>query len=156
MTKGEIDYPALVRRALQGVVREILRQVGEEGFPGEHHLYVTFRTTAPGVELPNWLRRRYPEEMNVVLQHQFWDLAVDDERFSVSLRFSGKAARMSVPFDAIEAFLDPAAEFGLKLNASSTDEQPSEAPAAAPVTPADGGTADRVVSLEAFRERSKV
>ena len=124
--------------------------------------YAYFVTLAPGVEMPAWLQRRYPEEMNVILQHQFWDLAVEEDHFSVSLRFGGKPARLTVPYEAIEAFLDPAAEFGLKLNASAADTQAASPEQGQDEEPADAGqpagpadATGRVVSLDAFRERSK-
>jgi hypothetical protein len=114
---------------------------------------------APGVEMPPWLLRRYPEEMNVILQHQFWDLAVEEDHFSVSLRFGGKPARLTVPYEAIEAFLDPAAEFGLKLNANQADTQAASTPPGQDEPPAEeAAPADatgRVVSLDAFRERKQ-
>ena len=112
----KIDYPRLVQDAFRDVVRRVLAQVAEEGIPGEHHFYIGFRTDRPGVELPRHLHDLYPEEMTVILQHQFWDLEVDDEAFAVSLNFSAQRHRVRVPFAALTAFVDPSAEFGLRFD----------------------------------------
>lgn len=110
-----IDYPSLVRGAMNEVVRSVLERVAEEGLPGEHHFYLTFQTTGPGVEMPAILRQAHPEEMTIVLQHQFRDLHVDAEAFEVTLLFSGQPRRLRVPYSALTTFVDPAAEFGLQL-----------------------------------------
>jgi len=142
-----LDYPALVRSALLGMVRRVLEQVAAEGLPGEHHLYLGFRTDAPGVGIPAALRLSHPSEMTIVLQHQFWGLETSGDGFSVTLRFSGTPARVTVPWDALTAFADPSVPFGLRLTpepgdaaepkeaAPSSDAAPpaSAAPAPAPV-----------------------
>jgi hypothetical protein len=110
------DYPRLLQRALRTLVREVLTVTASEGLPGEHHFYISLRTDRPDVRMPPFLRQRYPEEMTVVLQNQFWDLQVDDDRFGVTLRFDGMQARVEVPFDAVVAFFDPAAQFGLRFD----------------------------------------
>ncbi len=114
----EIDplrYDKWIEDALRGVVRRALSFVAREGLPGEHHFYITFRTSADGVVLPDHLRAQHPEEMTIVLQHQFWDLEVERTRFSVSLKFKGQTERLTVPLTAITAFADPAVNFGLQL-----------------------------------------
>ncbi len=108
-------YHKLVERALQGVLRNILEEVGEVGLKGNQHFYITFRTDFPGVEVPSYLRERYPEEMTIVLQYQFWSLEVDDEAFSVTLSFNDVLERLFVPMDAVTAFVDPAVKFMLPL-----------------------------------------
>ncbi len=108
-------YHKLVERALQGVLRDILEEVGEVGLKGNQHFYITFRTDFPGVEVPSYLRERYPEEMTIVLQYQFWSLEVDDEAFSVTLSFNDVLERLHVPMDAVTAFVDPAVKFMLPL-----------------------------------------
>jgi hypothetical protein len=113
VTEGGFDYPALLRAATLGVVREVLERAAAEGLPGEHHVYVTFRTAEPGVEIPPGFRTRYPETMTIVLQHQYEGLAVDAEAFAVTLRFGGSWERLRVPFAALTAFLDPSVPFGL-------------------------------------------
>lgn len=129
MTQDILRYDLMVQEALKGVVRKILTEAGRDGLPGDHHFYVTFRTTAPGVRLSQRLRDKHPEEMTVVLQHQFWDLNVSDHAFEVGLSFSGVPERLLVPFDAITTFFDPSVQFGLKFEAQ---DAAGEAPAADP------------------------
>ena len=110
------DYPRLLQRALRTLVREVLTVTAGEGLPGDHHFYLSLRTDRADVNVPPFLRQRYPEEMTIVLQNQFWDLQVDDEGFAVTLRFDGMPARLEVPFDAVVAFFDPTAQFGLRFD----------------------------------------
>lgn len=122
-----------------GVVREALRIVSSDGLSGDHHFLLAFRTDAPGVVMPARLRAQYPQEMTIVLQHMFWDLAVDEQRFSVSLRFGGAPEHVEVPFDALTAFADPSAEFGLRFDqVEGTPEEPAGAPAQAPAAQTPG------------------
>jgi hypothetical protein len=129
-----IDYEALAQDAMRGIVRTALRQVAALGYlPGEHHFYIAFDTRAPGVVLSKRLKERYPEEMTIVLQHQFWDLAVDDHHFEVKLSFDSKLERLSVPLRALRVFFDPSVPYGLQfdssdLTAGAADE--ADAPAA--------------------------
>ena len=116
MADDPLDYARLVREALLEVPRRALLLAAREGLPEEHHFYVSFRTTDPGVSVSPSLKARHPEEMTVVLQHQYWDLAVGDDAFSVTLRFGGAPERLHVPFAALTAFADPAAEFGLRFD----------------------------------------
>ena len=125
MTKDILRYDLLVQEALKGVVRKILSDAGKDGLPGEHHFYVTFRTTAPGVRMSSRLREKHPEEMTVVLQHQFWDLNVSDHAFEVGLSFSGVPERLLVPFDSITTFFDPSVQFGLKFESQDNLEGPA-------------------------------
>jgi len=113
---SSFDYPRLLREALLEVPRHALRRAAREGLPGEHHFYVSFRTDHAGVSLSPGLKARHPQEMTIVLQHQYWDLAVGDDAFSVTLRFAGAPERVHVPFAALTAFVDPAAEFGLRFD----------------------------------------
>lgn len=110
-----IDYAGMLRDAGRDVVRRVLARVAEEGLPGEHHFYVSFDTTRPDVEMAPGLRRVHPQTMTIVLQHQFWELDVDDEAFSVTVRFGARYERLRVPFAALTAFLDPSAELGLNF-----------------------------------------
>jgi hypothetical protein len=116
MSDDPLDYPDLVREALLEVPRRALLLAAREGLPDEHHFYLSFQTTHPGVSISPSLRARHPEEMTVVLQHQYWDLAVGEDGFSVTLRFGGAPERLHVPFAALTAFADPAAEFGLRFD----------------------------------------
>lgn len=108
-----IDYDSLQLEALRGLVRSVLVRVAKSGLPGEHHLYISFDVRAPGVILSKRLREKYPSEMTIVLQHRFWDLAVNDERFEVKLTFDGIPERLVVPFNAIKVFLDPSVRYVL-------------------------------------------
>ena len=124
MATDHIRYDVLTRDALRGVLRRVLSDAAAHGLPGEHHFFITFLSTAEGVKLSPRLLAQYPEEMTIILQHQFWDLIVEEEMFEVGLSFGGVAERLIVPFAAITAFLDPAvhARFGIP-----TDEFPAAA-----------------------------
>ena len=121
MPTDHIRYDILAQEALRGVVRTVLADAAEKGLPGEHHFKITFATTAPGVRLSERMRAQYPEAMTIVLQHQFWDLAVSDEAFEVGLSFGGIPERLKVPFDAVTAFYDPAVEFGFQFETIETE-----------------------------------
>lgn len=112
---SSIDYQEIVRDALREVVYRVLAQVADEGLPGSHHFFITFDTSHPGVEMSPDLFDHYPESMTVILQHQFWDLEVDDTSFSVTLSFGGRRESLRVPFDALLSFVDPEAQFGLQF-----------------------------------------
>ncbi len=109
-------YDALVDDALRSVVRRVLTQVAETGLPGSHHFYISFRSGDPGVELPEYLRAKYPEEMTIVLQHQYWDLILHDDSFEVTVSFNKQQERIKVPFAALSAFVDPSVRFGLQFD----------------------------------------
>ena len=128
MPAPRLNYPQLVEMALRGVIRELLADVAENGLPGEHHFYLTFRTNDPGVVLPSELRQQYPDEMTIVLQHQFRDLTIDHDCFSVVLRFSGAEQRVEIPFASLTAFADPSASFGLQFRHFSEVEEALEGP----------------------------
>jgi uncharacterized protein len=132
MPVDHIRYDILVQEALRGMVRDVLAEAAKtKSMPGEHHFFITFDTTAQDVLLSPRLRAQYPEEMTVVLQHQFWDLKVTDEAFEVGLSFGGVAERLRVPFDAIKAFADPSVQFTLQFEslAEAPDEDTDEAEA---------------------------
>jgi hypothetical protein len=136
MATDHIRYDILAQAALRGVVRTVLADAAKKGLPGEHHFKITFNTTAPGVRLSDRMRERYPQEMTVVLQHQFWDLTVTDQSFDVGLSFGGIPERVIVPFDAVTAFYDPAVEFGFQFETIEGD-------AAAPMAEKQTGAANR-------------
>jgi uncharacterized protein len=115
MATDHIRYDILAQTALRGVVRTVLADAAKKGLPGDHHFKITFNTTAPGVRLSDRMRERYPQDMTIVLQHQFWDLAVAEHGFEVGLSFGGVAERVVVPFDAVSAFYDPAVQFGFQF-----------------------------------------
>lgn len=112
-----IRYDVMVQDALLGVVRKVLADAARNGLPGEHHFYITFRSQAPGVKMSNRLKEKHPEEMTIVLQHQFWDLLVTDHSLEVGLSFGGVPEKLFVPFDAMTGFYDPSVQFGLKFAA---------------------------------------
>jgi hypothetical protein len=152
MTTDLMRYDLLAQRALRGIVRLALeRAASEAGLPGEHHFYIAFATTAPGVEIPPHLLAEYPEEMRIVFKRQYWDLQVDHDKFSVTMSFRQKMQRLTVPFDAVTSFFDPVVNFALAWPAP-------DAPAPAEPSPED--TIDdelddnpQVVRLDAFRKK---
>ena len=176
-------YDALVDDALRGVVRRVLTQVAEKGLPGSHHFYISFRSTDPGVSLPEYLRAKYPEEMTIVLQHQYWDLVLGADFFEVTVSFNKQQERIRVPFAALSAFVDPSVRFGLQFDRkdkAATGDKPDKAasttalpapekrpPLVAPAgdetaaTPQDGKAdetkpedpASKVVKLDSFRKK---
>jgi len=173
MANDLIRYDILAQEALRGVVRKVMAEVAQTGLPDEHHFFITFDTRYPGVRISSRLAVQYPEEMTVVLQHQFWDLIVTDTLFEIGLSFNGVPEKLVVPFKAISAFVDPHASFGLKFDA---DAEAADDEAADPASDADGtGGADdiapvsqetviandcseeasaEVVSLDAFRKKN--
>jgi hypothetical protein len=133
MATDYIRYDILAQAALRGVVRTVLADAAKKGLPGEHHFKITFATATPGVRLSERMRGQYPEAMTIVLQHQFWDLAVDDDGFEVGLSFGGIPERLAVPFDAVTAFFDPAVQFGFQFE--TLDKQAAGEPSTAAEAP---------------------
>ncbi|MEJ8574319.1 SspB family protein [Microbaculum marinum] len=149
MTQDLIRYDLLAQEALRGVVRTVLADVAKNGLPGDHHFFIGFSTTAPGVRVSNRLRESYPEEMTVVLQHQFWDLEVTDTGFSISLSFNGVPERLVVPFSAIKGFLDPSVQFGLQFDAGTPTEANDSGRPEAQDVPSDDGAPDEATAKPA-------
>lgn len=141
MAVDHIRYDLLAQEALRGVVRHVLADAARNGLPGDHHFYISFDTGADGVRISSRLREQYPEEITIILQHQFWDLSVTDEGFEVGLSFGGVPERLVVPFAAIKGFFDPSVQFGLQFEtiepgadtAADADGGKSETPAASPL-----------------------
>lgn len=154
MDSERLDYPRMIQDAVKGVVRQAMRTVEEEGFPGDHHFFITFRTSHPEVAMPESLHERFPEEMRIILQHQFWDLEVAEDGFAVTLSFNGQRAALAVPFDAVTSFFDPAANFALHFEVPDEEGENDEEPLAdASASEGASGTVADVVSFEAFRKR---
>ncbi len=154
MARNFLRYDQMVEAALRDVVRQALVRAATDGLPGSHHFYITFRTEFPGVKIPERLSARYPKEMTIVLQHQFWDLEVGTEAFGLTLSFDDIPEPLWVPFAAITAFADPSVNFGLQFQGSAAGAtQPAEK-AAGDTQPADDtAAAAKVVSLDTFRTR---
>jgi len=179
MPEDFIRYDLLTQTALRGVLRTVLVDVAKKGLPGEHHFKITFATTASGVRLSERMRAQYPQSMTIILQHQFWDLAVRDEAFDVGLSFGGIPERLTVPFEAVTAFFDPAAQFGFQFESAETatgdaeeiatrSPKRSAGPASPPAKPknadalpapkakedAPDAETGEVVSLDRFRKKT--
>jgi len=161
-----IPYDEIVQEALRAVVGRVLGEVQRTGseLPGAHHFYITFKTGAPDVSIPAHLRERFPDEMTIVLQNKFWDLKVDDVGFSVGLTFNQVPAKLSIPFAAITAFVDPAVDFGLQFQAALGDMEPEPHEDAENDSPADaldddtgpapdGGDGSNVVTVDFGRKK---
>jgi hypothetical protein len=160
MPQDLYHYDKMVEQALRGVIRDVLARVAKEGPRSAHHFYIGFATQAPGVEIPPRLLERFPSEITIVLQHQFWDLKVGDDEFSVALSFDKQVEKLTIPFAAIKSFADPSVEFALSF------AEPPAAASSEPVLPAviadkagdkpkKPATEEKgqVVALDAFRKR---
>ncbi|MQT11529.1 SspB family protein [Segnochrobactrum spirostomi] len=132
MREDLIRYDVLVQEALRGVVKKVLVEASHAGLPGEHHFFIAFNTTAPGVRISSRLRQKYPEEMTVVLQHQFWELNVSDTAFEVGLSFGGVPEKLYIPFNAVKGFFDPSVQFGLQFDPEHDRGAEAEQPVAGP------------------------
>ena len=163
MAEDLIRYDLLVQDALRDLVRRVLGDAAKFGLPGEHHFEVVFRTHAPGVKVPAWALAEFPDEMKIILQHQFWDLRVDPDHFEVGLAFRGKGEKLSVPFKAVTGFSDPSVEFSLRFEVQAAPETPEAAsksprpsPAKRPIAlPAgiSGGATDSAAAAPSSRTR---
>jgi uncharacterized protein len=162
MAQDLFQYEKMVETALRGVLREVLNRTARDGLRGGHHFYIGFRTDAAGVVLPPQLLAKYPEEMTIVLEHQFWGLEVGDDAFAVTLSFSGRMERLTVPFAAINAFTDPSVKFGLQFQVPTTPSPAQTEPAvpASAPAPLPAGESEQpqrpvaeIVTLDRFRKR---
>lgn len=176
MAEDLIRYDILAQEALRGVMRKVLSEVSRTGLPGNHHFFITFMTGAPGVRISSRLRERYPEQMTIVIQFQYWDLKVTDSGFEVGLSFSDVPERLEIPFSAVRGFYDPSVNFELEFDvktdevAAATEQAPAAKPRALTAVPSgkpdakpseepeaeasdDGAKSASVVSLDAFRKK---
>lgn len=150
MTRS-IDYGTLMHRAMRGLIQTVLEDVARDGLPGNHHFFITFDTRHPEAQLADWLRKRYPAEMTVVIQHWFDNLDVGDTGFAITLNFGDSPEPLFIPFDAIHTFVDPSVEFGLRFETQDHDEDEDEDDEDPDPTPAPRGEAE-VVSLDKWRK----
>lgn len=160
MTEDGFNYGRLMQRAMRGLMADVLGEVARRGLPGEHHFYISFDTAHPGVDMPEWLRAEHADGLSIVLQHEFDDLAVAPDRFSVSLSFRNRPATLVVPFDAVTTFADPSENFGLRFDAADgedgdaedgSDDAPDDDPPPGGARPNDGPA--EIVRLDSFRKR---
>ena len=149
-----IDYGTLMHKAMRTLIFDVLKDVEQSGLPGEHHFFITFDTTVEGVEISEWLRQRYPEEMTIVIQHWFDGLNVKEDGFDITLNFGDQPESLVVPFLAILTFVDPSVEFGLRFEQNEDDEQPkfSEMEKANDKEKESSKKKGDVVSLDSFRK----
>jgi uncharacterized protein len=160
MPEDLMRYDLLAQEALRGVVRSALRKIMRTGLPREHHFYIAFDTRYPGVRISERLSERYPKEMTIVLQHQFWNLAVHDSEFEVELSFDNIPEKLVIPFNAVKGFLDPSVQFGLQFETVPVEAQSplEESPPKMPLPPAQADNTEepevpKVVSLDSFRKK---
>jgi hypothetical protein len=176
--KDYLNYKAMVERALRSVLTDTLKQVSENGLRGNHSLYISFLTTHPGVTIADYLRSKYPREMTIILQHQFWDLDISEDGFDVTLSFNNVPERLSIPFEALTGFADPSVQFGLQFKLEGESATVDTGGAATPSVPAatigalplaktenadappDGetgeteeGESEKIVTLDQFRKK---
>ncbi|MEM9139276.1 MAG: ClpXP protease specificity-enhancing factor SspB [Pseudomonadota bacterium] len=154
-----LNYGHLMQRAMRSMMADVLSQVAEDGLPGDHHFYICFETGHPGVDIPDWLRETYPEEMTIVLKDWFKDLVVVQDRFSVTLNFSDQAQTLVIPLAAVRTFVDPSVKFGLKFDAYDPEEEqldpkmPEELELDTPeAEEAEASAGAEVVSIDKFRK----
>lgn len=170
MAEDGFDYDSMVEEAMRSVAAAALAQAAARGLPGDHHFYISFRTEAGGVQIPARLKAQYPDEMTIVIQHQYWNLAAHDDAFEVELAFGGKRERLVVPYAALTGFVDPQAQFGLKFGSEARREaaerrgkagtarrapgaaDPAE-PAPPPSPPDAPAGGEKIVSLDHFRKK---
>ncbi|MDX1948985.1 MAG: ClpXP protease specificity-enhancing factor SspB [Rickettsiales bacterium] len=167
MKDKNIDYAKLIDKAMHDVVKSVLRQITKDGLPGQHHFFITFKTDAQGVMMSDELRKRYPKEMTIVLQHQFYDLEVEDQYFSIVLSFDHVKQNITIPFSALVSFVDPSVKFGLQFNTIMLEDADSNAelisegnkkPASKKNSSKqskkiDGNSGSNVVTLDSFRKK---
>ncbi|WP_050528604.1 SspB family protein [Pseudorhodobacter aquimaris] len=147
-----IEYGNLMHNAMRGLIQTVLTDVSKNGLPGDHHFFITFDTTHPEVEIADWLRARYPEEMTIVIQNWFDNFEVTDKGFSITLNFGNNPEPLIIPFDALRTFVDPSVEFGLRFETSDdSDEDEADLEEDAEAEDNTAHNAE-VVSLDKFRK----
>ena len=160
LSEKAFEYDMMVEEALRGVVIKALKQLATAGFSNEHHFYITFKTKGKGVDIPSFLTARYPDEMTIVLQHQFWDLQIREFEFEVALGFNEKRERLLIPFNCISGFSDPSVKFGLQFQVIEEAEEEVLENLLSNETTSTNKTINEavsgdVVSLDNFRKNAK-
>jgi uncharacterized protein len=143
-----IRYDLLAQEALRGVVRRVIADAAKNGLPGDHHFFITFDTAKPGIRMSPRLHAQHPQELTIVLQHQFWDLTVTDDAFEVRLSFKGIPEKLVVPFDAIKAFFDPSVKFGVQFDSADAENEQASGKAREPSSALPAGLPGEPVSAE--------
>jgi len=158
------DYENLVQESLRNVIKETLSTVAKDGLPGKHHFYVSFKTDYPGVDLPDYLREEYPDDITIVLQYEFWDLEVGEKAFNVTLCFNDVHERLTIPFGAVVSFVDPSVKFGLQFTPADVDvdaelvqlDNPKKTRSTASDSEKQANTGEgtnNIITLDAFRRK---
>lgn len=147
-----IEYGMLMHRAMRGLIQEVLEDVRDHGLPGAHHFFITFDTNHPDAALADWLKERYPDEMTVVIQHWYDNLEVGEQGFGITLNFGDAPEDLYVPFDAIQTFVDPSVEFGLRFETQVLEQGTQEPSPPEPAEPVKPSTDAEIVSLDSFRK----
>ncbi len=150
---SDFRYDELVQKALVSVVREVLDDVAQHGLSNSHHFYIRFRTDHPKTKIPSYLKKQYPEEIMIVLQHQFWNLKTYDDHFCVDLSFNGCQETLVIPFAALTAFVDPSVKFALQFTPSFTSDDSPDRPHKESETESDGDSDGKIISFESFRKK---
>lgn len=156
MQNDQINYPYIIDQAMRGVVRDVLRKVQVTGLPADHHFFISYSTMHPDVKMSEQLRAKYPKEITIVMQHQFWDFKIEDKQFHVTMSFGGVPEKLTIPFDALTGFADPSIKFGLQFQPSDIFEEAfaeviAEVKNAPKIEPIDDG--EKIISLDAFRKK---
>jgi len=154
MDKNEIDYAELIDDAMHAVVRKTLKHVQKNGLPGEHHFFITFKTGAAGVMIADELRKKYPDEMTIVVQHQFFDLEVEEKYFSIVLSFDHVKQNLTIPFNSMTSFVDPSVRFGLQFSLPEAEEETPKSTNSKKPKVDNGKNISNVVSFDSFRKNN--
>jgi hypothetical protein len=158
MNNDQINYPYIIDQAMRGVVRDVLRKVQATGLPANHHFFISYSTQHPDVRMSDQLRAKYPKEITIVMQHQFWDFKVEENSFNVTMSFGGVPEKLVIPFAALIGFADPSIKFGLQFQAPEFFEDASaEIVATSPAKPVEKieieDDGEKIISLDAFRKK---
>lgn len=157
MSEDLLNYPLMIDTAMRNMVRDLMKRVQSEGLPGEHHFFISYNTLFPGVKMSEQLRAKYPKDITIVMQHQFWDFKVEDAQFHVTLSFGGAPEKLTVPFAALTAFADPSIKFGLQFQTAYDADNMMGTTTSEIITSDDDASEEdgkaEIISLDAFRKK---